>query len=799
VISESAHDPAEQALRDLGFPRLLEALAGRARTDLGQARARNRPLRAEPSEISEALELVAEARLLADEQRQLPLGGARDVRAFVERASKGAVLEGRELMDVAAVIAALARVRDALESLRGRVPRLWRIGERIADLLSLARRIDAAFEPSGEVSDRASSELASARERSRGLHGQLKSRIEDLLADVEVEDWLRERYFTIRNERYVVPVKAQHRAQLPGIVHNASQSGQTLFVEPQQLIGLGNELAIAQSVAAEEERKVLQELTLALGRRSAELLDSMEALGELDEAEACARLANDLNAHAPELCSPKGPFELRALRHPLLVLQGKKVVASDVRLEQTARALIVSGPNAGGKTVTLTGVGLCALMLRAGLPIPAAEGSRLPVYPGVYSAIGDAQDLGRDLSTFSAHIVALRDILARTGPGSLVLIDEVAADTDPREGAAIATAILEELLDRGATTLVTTHLEELKALGLGDPRFANAHVGFDPVNLAPTYKLHLGSPGASSAIDIAHRVGLSDVICARARSHLSGTAGPLAKALEKLEQERAGLERARTEAERARDEANARRQEAEARLRDIEERIRPEAEAARQKLLRDLESAQVWVSERVAELQVSPTLAKAAEVRRQLRDVETAQKRELAQAQPEAVAPEERGGELKVGARAHVVSLGRDAEVVELHGEQATVQAGALRMRVPLTDLVPLRGKAKPAEPRLKSAPGAQLAKAKTAGAAGLAMPPEQVDVRGLRAEDALRLVEGFLDRLYGEGRPAAVIVHGHGTGALKATLREYLGGSPYVARWSPEGGDGATRVELRG
>jgi DNA mismatch repair protein MutS2 len=792
-------DPALQAQQDLGFPRLLEALADRARTDLGQARARARPLLSEVEGVQAALALVEEARLLTGEQRSLPLGGATDVTVHLQRAAKGAVLEGRELMAVAGVIAAVARTADFLQTQAHRVPGLARLGGRLVDLTIIARRIEGAFEPSGEVSDRASPELAAARERSRGLHKDIKRRIEELLADDDNEDYLRERYFTLRNERYVVPVKAQHRAQLPGIVHNASQSGQTLFVEPQPLIGLGNDLAIAQSMAAEEERRVLQELTLLLGKRAGELQESLEVMGELDEAEAAARLSNDLLARVPTLTRPSTPFAVRGLRHPLLLLQGKQVVASDVRLESPARTMIISGPNAGGKTVTLTGIGLCALMLRAGLPIPVGEGSTMPLYASVYSAIGDAQDLGRDLSTFSAHITALRDILARASPGSLVLIDEMAADTDPREGAAIAIAILEELLAREATAMVTTHLEELKALGLGDARFANAHVGFDPVNLGPTYKLHLGSPGASSAIDIARRVGLAVNVCDRARTHLAGTSGPLAKALERLEQERHGLELEREEAkvlsERARqDAAEARRQ-----LEELEGRLRTESEQARAKLVKDLESAQVQVSALVAELQVAPTLARAAEVTRQLRVEESTQKRELTKLRTAPDELEDPAATLRPGTRVKIVSLGREGEVVELRDGQATVQAGAMRMRVATSDLVPLKGKTRAPETKLKSTPEQTLHRATQTSAAAVTGPAEQCDVRGLRAEEALRLVEGFLDRLYGEGRPAAVIVHGHGTGALKATLREYLARSPYVAEWKAESGDGATRIALRG
>jgi DNA mismatch repair protein MutS2 len=505
----------------------------------------------------------------------------------------------------------------------------------------------------------------------------------------------------------------------------------------------------------------------------------------------------------PELTRPSETFSLRALRHPLLVLQGKKVVPSDVRIDPPARALIISGPNAGGKTVTLTGVGLCALMLRLGLPIPVGEGSRMPLYPGVYAAIGDAQDLGRDLSTFSAHLTALRDILLRSSPGALVLIDEMAADTDPREGAALASAVLEELLERGATVLVTTHLEELKALGLAEQaRFANAHVGFDPEKLAPTYRLHLGSPGASSAIDIAARVGLPEALCQRARAHLSGATGPLAKALEALEETRRALDLERAQAAQATAKARADLALAEQKLQEIEERGRKEAEAARQKLLRDLESAQVQVSSLVAELQVAPTLAKAAEAQRALRQQETEQRAELARLKAEPEEPAEREGEVRVGGRVRIAPLQREGEVVELKGQDAVVQAGAMRLRVPVADLVPLKGKAR-LSPKLKEGGGAAVDRARSAAAAAVSAPAESCDVRGLRADEALRMVETFLDRLYGEGRPVAYIVHGHGTGALKQSLREYLDASPYVRTWRPaentEGGDGATRVELGG
>ena len=271
------------------------------------------------------------------------------------------------------------------------------------------------------------------------------------------------------------------------------------------MVDMGNELSIANAVAAEEEQRILRELSEALTASSGALARDLEALAALDVLEASAILAADLDAHAPEVTAPSAGFELLSLRHPILVLQQKKVVASHVSLAAPARALIVSGPNGGGKTVAITAVGLSALMLRAGLPVPAAEGSRLPFFLEVKAAVDERGDLAKDLSTFTAHLAAVKDMLEGAIPGSLVLVDEIAADTDPREGAALAAAILDDLVERGAAVLVTTHLDELKALALTDRRFANARVGFDAEKLRPTYQLHLGTPGSSSAIEVAGR------------------------------------------------------------------------------------------------------------------------------------------------------------------------------------------------------------------------------------------------------------------------------------------------------
>ena len=791
-----------RTLEDLGYADVLRALAQRCRTPMGQERALARPFLDTREAVTEALALVDEARRLGQEQVSLPYGGSVDLRDAVARAQKGGTLEPRELIQAAQLLLAMSRTRDVLEEREELGPRLAAIARRMPELERLALRIDKCFTPDGELADDASPELREARDRTRGLHRSIRARLDTLLHDEGFIPNLRENYYSVRNGRYVVPVVSNFRQQVPGIVHNASQTGQTLFVEPEAMVGMGNDLAIAQSVVAEEERRVLAELSGLLGREADRVLEGVRALAELDEAEAAAILSADLRAWAPEL-TDGGGFELVRLRHPRLALQGGDVVPNDVSLSGEARALVISGPNAGGKTVTLTAVGLCALMVRAGLPIPAGEGSRMPLYRSVHSTIGDAQDLSQGLSTFSAHVVVLRDILAQAGDASLVMIDEIAADTDPREGAAIAIAVLEDLLQKGATTLVTTHLEELKALAHMDPRFLNARVGFDTKRMAPTYKLQLGMAGASSAIEVAARVGLPAHLCARARELSMNAGGPLARALNAAEEDRRQLQEQLERAKAAAEEAEVLRGKLEAE-RAVFQRERRERELRfNQDVAAATEQAEAEVRELLKALRQQREEKAASEARVQLAQrAEDARKRaatlkaELGKA--EAPTP----ARLEVGAWVHHTGLARDVEVLELDGDQALVAAGALKMRVPVGELAGSR-KAKPAQKfpeRDKQA--AQLRKATQAAAAEVKATGFRVDVRGMRADEALTEIETFFDRGMRQGEDGALIVHGHGTGALKQAVRDFLAGSPYVRMYRPgeshEGGDGVTVVAFR-
>src|SRR6267143_1946547 len=399
-----------KALQDLGWGQLCAELAARARTPMGRDRCNSLLPGGDPDATRRHLGLVEEARLLHR--------------------------HAHELLQVARLIRASDSARRFCFSQADRAPLHFGQAQELSELVPLAQELERAFDPSGKLLDTASALLGELRERARGLHRALKQRLEEMLKDEKIVAMLRDTYYSVRGDRYVLPVRAEHRAHLPGTVHNASNSGQTLFIEPQQLVELGNQLTIAEAGALEEEQRILHELSGAVGRRSPVLEHDVEIIAVLDEAAAGGRLGDDLDAGAPELGGDR--FELRKARHPLLVLQRKPagVVANDVALPAPAQALIVSGPNAGGKTVTITAVGLCALMARAGLPIPAEAGSRMPLYRTVYTAIGDEGDLSRDLSTFTAHLSALKWILEAAGPGTLALIDEIAADTDPQIGRA---------------------------------------------------------------------------------------------------------------------------------------------------------------------------------------------------------------------------------------------------------------------------------------------------------------------------------------------------------------------------
>jgi DNA mismatch repair protein MutS2 len=789
----------DKALEELGWPQLCSELASRARTPMGRERCRDL-LPGDDAEMARTRLLrVEEARLLRRHERELPLADAVDVRPSLGRAAREGTLEPQELLQISRLIRAADSARRFCFSQADRAPLHYQLAGELSELTPLAQELERAFDPAGKLLDTASPLLAELRDRARGLHRAIKQRLEELLKDEKIVEMLRDTYYSVRGDRYVLPVRAEHKSHLPGIVHNASNSGQTLFIEPQELLELGNQLTIAEAGALEEEQRILGELSGAVGRRAPQLEHDVEVIAVLDEAAAAGRLSDDLDAGAPEVGGDR--FDLHKIRHPLLVLQrkGAGIVANDVALPAPAQALIVSGPNAGGKTVTITAVGLSALMARAGLPIAAEAGSRLPLYRTVYTAIGDEGDLSRDLSTFTAHLGSLRHILEAAGPGTLVLIDEIAADTDPREGAAIAVAALEKLVGAGAQVLITTHLEELKALALADPRFAPASVGFDVERLAPTYQLRMGEVGASSAIEIARRVGISEDVCARAREILGSGASVVSQAVEKLEEERAASAQARAELANLRAallEERAALQGEREQLREIERETRA---GARSDLIADLSQKRAEVARLIAQLQAAPMMAKAVEAQRAIERAAAAEQRE--QVRDEEAPRAKESADIAAGARVKHLMLGTEGVVLEVHDGQATVQLGPLKTKVALGDLAPIARQV--AQAGFRKSRKERLDRAEQARAAPVEVRVPLVDLRGMRVDEALRTLELELDRHLRAGEETVHVLHGHGSGALKAAVREHLARSPYVTRARPaeshEGGDGVTVAQLSG
>ncbi len=842
-----------KALEALGWPTLTAALEARARTPMGRALCRAMTPGLDVGEIDARLARVEEARLLRRLDREVPLADALDVRTSLGRAAREGALEPAELLQIERLIRAASSARRFLATQADRAPLHFAWSETLTDLLPLANELARAFDAGGKLLDGASALLAELRARATGLHRAIKGRLDGMLENSDVTGMLRDTYYSVRGDRYVLPVRAEHKSHLPGIVHNASGSGQTLFIEPQELVELGNQLTIAEASALEEEQRILAELSSAVGRRAPELSRDVETLSWMDEVAAAARLADDLNA-TPAVLNERSAapgatgsdpgnaksgdlFRLRELRHPLLVLQqqaraladpGRKVnvIANDVSLSGRARALIVSGPNAGGKTVTITAVGLSALMARAGIPIPAARGSVLPLYAQVLTAIGDEGDLSRDLSTFTAHLAALNRILQQAAPGTLVLIDEMAADTDPREGAAIAVAALEQLVEAGAQVLITTHLEELKALGLTDPRFASASVGFDVNKLAPTYQLALGAAGASSAIEIARRVGLPEPLCERARAILGGGSSAIAAALEKLEREQGELAAARAAAQAERAELEKSRLLFDRERRALKALEQATREGARDLLIEDLEQRRQEAVQLIAELQAAPSMAGAVRAEQALKAMAASElqqgerSRAAAQVRAEQEAetenapvqagrgsaratahPEKDEATLVAGASVRHARLGSEGQIVELLGDQALVQMGSLRIKVELAELIPLARKARAPDAQFKKSKAERLERGAAARAVPLVARQTVIDVRGHRVEEALRFLEESLDGHLRAGVEEVQVLHGHGTGALKSAVREHLARSPYVkkvrAAAPHEGGDQVTVAEL--
>jgi DNA mismatch repair protein MutS2 len=805
--------PAKTRL-DLGWETLTGELAQRCHTSRGGALAHALDLLDDIDEARLRQLEISEARALQDSGEPLPFGGITDIMPALQRSEKGGVLLAGELCEIAHTLHAGARLRRHLVSRLHRTPKLALHAERIAELPEVAGPISDAFDEQGQLRDSASPALGGLRQRVNHLLAELTRRTDGLLNEAHIAPHLQDRFVTQRDDRYVVPVRADARTRIRGIVHGTSASGATVFVEPEEIIELNNKLKLAQLEVAEEERRILADLSQRVEQAVPRILVNLEELAYLDLIDAAALLALALRANPAQL-EPQG-LDLRNARHPLMSLAGTVVVPSDLVLP-LGSTLIISGPNAGGKTVALKLAGLCALMARAGLHLPVQEGSTVPWFARILTDVGDDQSLERNLSTFSAHVLNLRRFLQLAGPDTLILLDEIAVGTDPEQGAALAQALLEAFAAAGATVLITTHYDRLKALGQSGGRFMNASVGYDLARLQPTYRLHLGIPGASSALPVAERLGLPPAIIGRAQGLLQAGQSGVDALMQALAAERERTLQLKAQATEQHEQARLKEQQAtellaQARveLTRARRKAHDEAIAALQAARRELADTKAALREKTERLRAQGS---DAEVDPSLKaEYQRAQKR-LDQLSGEiaAVAPPREGPigraptaeELTVGKKVYVPRLGGVGTIVsDTVRDKVVVQVGALRLNADLHELLLPSAQPAPGRPRGERSP--------SPSAGGLVgsvaiVPPRTpdatLDLRGERLPIAIARTEKFVDDALREMRSAVFVLHGHGAGILRQAIRSHFQDFPGITRVRAaepgDGGDGVTVLEL--
>jgi len=805
-MTEDASEPLEhvdlstRSLAALEWGDLLNQLSDECASEPGRramlALAPARSL----SEAQHRMQLAAAALELDAAGSALPAADFADISELLERLERGASAAGSDLVKITQVLEQAGRLRAAVTPHAETHPHLVAALTSEPSLERLAERLRAALEPSGEVSDAASATLASLRAKVRDTEHELRQQLKRLI--VAYRDLLSGDYAAEREGRYVLPVRADAHRRVEGSVVGSSGSGNTLFVEPREIQTLANRLRVREAEAEREAARVLAELCRLVLQRHSAVNEAFRACVQADVLIALTRWSKGSAAY-PIAVSDARVLELRQARHPLLA-RSPDVVANDLSL-RAGEALVVSGPNAGGKTVALKTLGLFALMVRAGVPLPCAPESRVGFFDEVLADVGDQQSLVHSLSTFSGHVRKLAAILALSREGTLVLLDEIAQGTDPEEGAALAGAVLEALAARGAATAVTTHYERLKEQAAGPGPLKNACVGFDFARLRPTFRVTLGAFGPSSALLVAARYGIGAELIARARELLPSEALERERVAQELARERERLaERERElDAERDRLELATRRLEMDQQRFQHEARARIDQES--QRLLTEVKQAR---AELHAARQRLRTQARGpAELRAIERDVSrVAAKVALGG----TLAPEKRPPErAELGAPPTTLHVG-DTVLVRATGVVATVleppargsvelRAGAVRLRVPLSAVAAVTTGARPAKPRQRARP----LEARGIADRARRTTDNTIDLRGTRVDEALDALDAFVDRLIGEGQDYGFVLHGHGTGALRLAVREHLTASTSVDKVAPadkdEGGDAFTVFHIAG
>lgn len=771
------------SLKVLEYEAIRRQLVEQCATPMGADRARQLCPVADTDLIRLRLQQTSEARRLIDLSEEMSFRGAQDIRAAAALARAGGVLTSEALLAVADTLETARRLRTFLLAREQICPALCVLARQLEPLPLVVEEILRCVRQDTTLADDASPELARLRQRLRQLHARMTERLQAILQSAKGRHMLQEPVITLRGDRYCLPVKAEYRSQFGGIVHDVSASGATLFMEPQEVVDLGNQIREAQIAEQHEVERILVQLSSLVGKHADALLVNCDALGELDFIHARALLSAQWNGVEP-LLNTAGVLRLRKARHPLLQ---PPVVPIDVELGEKFRILLITGPNTGGKTVTLKTVGLLTLMMQSGLHVPASEGTEMAVFEKVFADIGDEQSIEQSLSTFSGHITNIASMLPQCDEKTLVLLDEIGAGTDPAEGAALAQAILDYLLARRSRVMATTHYGELKSYAYARQGVQNASVEFDIETLRPTYHLRIGAPGSSHAIIIAQRLGLPQQVIETATARLAARETEATHIMRRLAEEQRTIEQERALAEQERHEAQQLRMQVQRQLQQIEEerqRLREqviqEVQGRAEELLRQAEDAFRRLREQPRENR------EAQEARQQLRHAVEQVKQLLDKPSDMRSVPEIREGDT-----VRVTTLNVTGTVLQLTEKEAVVQAGAIRVTVPRQAL-------RREERSTPSRPTTSLA---THLSRTLSISPE-IMLRMQRVEEALQNLDQYLHDAYSAGLQRVRVIHGKGTGALRQAVREYLKNHPLVESYRTadpaEGGEGATIVFLR-
>ena len=795
-------------LRALEFDRIVLAVRGFALTPMGHERLGRLAPSTDPQKVAHLLAATTEAAHYISAHGLLPLHAPADLAQLLDAlAVQGRALEALRLLAFAGFLESVDETRTAIRKVAAACPLLDQVSAGAASFKQEIAQTRDKIDPSGEVADHASPELKMIRERLRKQRSRLRSTLESYLRGKDTAKYLQEQVVTERGGRYVLVVKSEHRTGIPGVVHGASASGASLFLEPLSTVEINNDIVTLEEQEAEEVRRILLALTDAFRSRAGDVQRTVEAATEIDVRQGRARYSASVDGVEPRL-STDGAFELQAARHPLL----KQPVPVTIKILPPATVLLVTGPNTGGKTVALKTAGLLVLMAQAGLRIPAADGSRLPVFRSIFADIGDEQSIEASLSTFSAHVTNIASMDRSLSVPALVLLDEVGSGTDPIEGGALGVAVVDHFRRRGATLVATSHYDALKTYASTTEGVVTAAFGFNAETFAPTYQLLYGSPGRSLALEIAARLGLSPSVVEAARQNLSAREAQLAEHLAKIDRDMRALEHEQRLAVRERETLAA----DEARMRQREDALKQREETFRRRLTEELETqvrqARRQIDEVIAGLKEKTSAIAQEAAKQTMTTGDTGAVRTDARAAVESVvkkflepdgekpaAQEEPSGRPPaVGDRVVMSGLGLEAVVTAIHDGSADLDVRGKRMRASLRDLRVVGGP--PAAPG-RAQVHVELTRGRESSGSADANPLD-LNVIGCTVDEALTRAERFLDESLLTDRRVVRFIHGYGTGQLKRALAGFLRQHPLVEKFDAappdQGGGGVTVVELK-